>query len=103
MFARVIRFEGITESEWRVGDRFFREDFVPMARNTTGFEGAYLLVDRERGSVLSFTLWTSRAALEASEVAARRFLVQYADAWGRQPVVEAFEVAYAEPFAGAAR
>jgi len=96
MFARVIRFDGISEAEWKVGDGFFREDFLPMAMSTTGFDGALLLVDRERGSVLSLTLWTSREALEATDGLARRFLGQYAAVSGSEPVVETFEIAHAE-------
>jgi heme-degrading monooxygenase HmoA len=94
VFARAIRFEGISEAEWDIGNGFFREDFMPRALDTEGFAGAYLLADRERGSVLSLTFWTSKATLEASENDTRRFLAQYVDVYGREPVLESFEVAY---------
>jgi hypothetical protein len=102
VFARAIRFEGISEAEWGIGDGFFREDFIPMALDTEGFAGAYLLADRERGSVLSVTFWTSKETLEASESDARRFLAQYAEVYRNEPVVESFEVAYSHVPARAA-
>jgi heme-degrading monooxygenase HmoA len=97
VFARAIRFEGISEAEWGIGHGFFREDYIPRALETDGFAGAYLLADRERGSVLSLTFWTSKETLEASENDARRFLAQYVDVYGSEPVVESFEVAYSHP------
>jgi hypothetical protein len=103
VFARVVRFEGVSAAERAVGDDFFREDFLPLALNTAGFEGAYLLVDAERGTSLSITLWASRAALEASDASARHFLAQYATVSGREPTVETFEVAHAHLRSDAAR
>ena len=97
MFARAIRFEGISEAEWGIGDGFFRDDFIPRALETEGFAGAYLLADREQGSVLSLTFWTTKEALEASENDARRFLALYVEVYGNEPVVESFEVAYEHP------
>jgi heme-degrading monooxygenase HmoA len=37
-----------------------------------GFEGGYVLSDAESGHIYTLTLWTDRAALEASEVRASR-------------------------------
>jgi hypothetical protein len=100
VFARVITFEGLTEDHLAIGDAFFREDFLPMALSTVGFEGAYLLVDRERGASVSITLWATREALEASDGRARGFLAQWAAVSGREPRVEAFEVTNARLQAG---
>jgi heme-degrading monooxygenase HmoA len=99
----MITFEGLSEAHLAIGDAFFREDFLPMALTMLGFEGAYVLVDRERGASVSITLWASREALEASEGQARRFLAQWAAVSGREPRVEAFEVTNAHLQAGTAR
>jgi hypothetical protein len=103
VFARVITFEGLTDDHLAIGDAFFREDFLPMATSTEGFEGAYLLVDRERGTSVSITLWASRESLESSDVTARRFLAQWAAVAGREPRIEAFEVTNAHLQAGTSR
>jgi hypothetical protein len=96
LFARVIRFEGVSAAEWEVGDGWFREDFVPRALDTEGFEGAYLLVDHDRGTVLTVTLWTDEHALEASSGAVKKFLAPYTPFSGPEPVIETFEIAHAE-------
>ena len=103
MFARVVRFEGVTDAEWEVGDGWFREDFVPRALETDGFEGSYLLVDHDRGTVLTVTLWTDQQALEATGDSVKKFLAQYTPFSGPEPVVETFEIAHAELRPGTAR
>jgi hypothetical protein len=103
VFARVIRFEDVTDAERAVGDDFFRKDFLPLAMATAGFDGAYLLVDEERGTSISITLWVSREAMDATDGSARHFLDQYAEVSGRQPTIETFEVAHAHLQAGTAR
>jgi len=37
----------------------FSEDQLPAAREAPGFEGFYLLADRQSGKVVSISLWTS--------------------------------------------
>ena len=66
MFARVTRFEGFTEQADEAV-RVAREQFIPAAQRSGGFEGMYILVDRESGNALSLTLWESTDAMEASE------------------------------------
>jgi hypothetical protein len=90
MFARLIRFEDVSDADWEVGGGWFQQDYVPTALATEGFDGAYLLVDHEQGCVLTLTLWTSEDALNASQKAVDYFLAQ-TDA-GRAATVETYAV-----------
>lgn len=93
----MIRFDGVSEPEWGVGSGWFEHDYLPVAEDTEGFEGAYLFVDRERGSVLSVTLWRDVETADASEDAVRRHLDHYAEMTGRRSTIETFETALARP------
>lgn len=55
MFARVSTIQGKPE---RVEDgvRNYREQVMPEVNKMVGFKGAYFLVDRKNGSVVSITL-----------------------------------------------
>jgi hypothetical protein len=93
VYARLVRYEGVTEAEWKVGSGWFEHDYLPVAEVTEGFEGALLLVDRERGDVVSVTLWRDAAAAAASEAAVQRHLDHYAEMTGVESPVATFEVA----------
>jgi hypothetical protein len=93
----MIRFDGVSKTEWGVGSGWFEHDYLPIAEQTEGFEGAYLFVDRERGSVLSVTLWRDAETADASEAAVRRHLDHYKEMTGRSATVETFETAVARP------
>jgi heme-degrading monooxygenase HmoA len=68
-----------------------------QARDLEGFKGGVALVDRDRGSVFSFTLWESEEAMRASEEAGNRLRGQAAsDLEFRTPVVERYEVGVLE-------
>ncbi len=67
MFARVSRFEGFSGDQVDEAVRVAREQFIPAAQQSGGFEGMYVLADRESGTALSITLWESREAMQASE------------------------------------
>jgi heme-degrading monooxygenase HmoA len=67
MFARVSRFEGFSGDQVDEAVRVAREQFVPAAQQSGGFEGMYVLADRESGTALSITLWDSREAMQTSE------------------------------------
>ena len=75
--------------------RHFEEVTLPEARKLPGFEGATLLVNRDKGITRALTFWSSREDLDASAEAATRLrtrLMQGAD--GAELVsVEIFEVA----------
>ena len=67
MFARVSKFEGFSGDQVDEAVRVAREQFVPAAQQSGGFEGMYVLADRESGTALSITLWESREDMQASE------------------------------------
>ncbi len=66
MFARVSTLRVPPD---RVGEgiRYVRERLLPRARQMEGFEGPYLLVDRDRGKALMVGLWESEEAMRSSE------------------------------------
>lgn len=45
----------------------FARELLPTAQRSGGFDGMYVLVDRESGNALTLTLWESREAMQASE------------------------------------
>ena len=97
MIARLVRFEGINEAEWGIGSGWFEEDYLPVAEQTDGFEGAYLFADRERGRVVSVTLWRDSETAAASEAVVRGHLEHYEQIMGRGWTMETFDVALARP------
>jgi heme-degrading monooxygenase HmoA len=93
MYARTIRYDGITEAEWKVGSGWFENDYLPIAEQTEGFQGALLLVDRKRGNVISLTLWRDEETAAASEAAVQKHLDHYEEMTGISSPTETFEVA----------
>ena len=71
MFARVSTLRGAPE-HIDDGIRQVREDVLPSVEQMDGFQGAYLLVDRQNGTSISITLWESEEAMRASEEAANQ-------------------------------
>lgn len=96
MFARVSTFQGPPD-QTAEGIRLAREQILPAARLQDGFQGIYLLFDRETGRSLSITLWETEADMKASEEAATRARDESVRAAGDAIVnVEHYEVALAE-------
>ncbi len=96
MQARVTKF---TVEPGRIdeGNEYYRSTVLPQARELTGFKGRVALVDRDGGNILSFTLWESEEALQASEEAGNRLRGQAASDLGfPTPVVERYEVGVLE-------
>ncbi len=89
----MIRYDAVSEDEWKVGSGWFEHDYLPVAESTEGFEGALLLVDRERGNVVSLTLWRDEETAAASKEALQRHLDHYAEMTGVESPIETFEVA----------
>ena len=56
-----------------------RDRVVPAFSKHEGFLGYRAYVDRERGRLIGISLWTTRAALDASGETARRALREAAD------------------------
>jgi heme-degrading monooxygenase HmoA len=58
MFASVSTYQGPPD-QIDEGLRYAQENIVPSLQEVEGFEGLYLLVDRQSGKVLTITLWES--------------------------------------------
>ncbi len=70
MFARVSTYE-IPVDRMDEATETFRQA-INRIRELAGLVGAHLLVSAESGRLLTMTLWETRAAMEASRVAASR-------------------------------
>jgi heme-degrading monooxygenase HmoA len=96
MWARTVRYEAVTQGNWDIGREWFKNDYLPVARQTAGFLGAYLLHDTERMCTMSVTLWRDEETARASGEAVQ----QHLDAWEAMTSikahVETFEVAHSE-------
>ncbi len=96
MHARVTKF---TVEPGRIDDanEYYRSTVLRQARALEGFKGGVALVDRDGGSIFSFTLWENEEAMRASEEAGNRLRGQAAtDLEFRTPVVECYEVSVLE-------
>ena len=66
MFARVSTFQ-IPPGQGEEAIDYIRERVLPGAQEMEGFEGPYLLLDRDSGKALMVGLWESEEAMRASE------------------------------------
>jgi len=102
VYARVVRYEGVSEDEWEIGAGWFRDDYLPVTRETEGFAGAYLFRDRENEVTMSVTFWNDEATAAASGEALMQHLDKWAEMTGRVPIIQTFEVVHAEIPTGSA-
>jgi hypothetical protein len=96
MHARLVRYEDVTPGNWDIGRRWFTEDYLPVAMETEGFSGAYLLHDDGRMCTVSITLWADEVTESASGAAVQQHLDAWEDMTGIKAGVESFEVVFAE-------
>jgi heme-degrading monooxygenase HmoA len=96
MFARVVRYERVSEDEWEIGAGWFRHDYLPEVSERAGFEGAFLFRDREHEVTMSVTLWSDAETVTASGEAVQVHLDKWAEMTGRVPTIETFEVVHSE-------
>ena len=96
MHARLVRYEDVTPGNWNIGRNWFTEDYLPVAMETEGFSGAYLLHDDERACTVSITLWADADTEAASGAAVQQHLDAWEEMTGIKASVESFEVVFAE-------
>jgi heme-degrading monooxygenase HmoA len=65
MFARLHAID-VTREQHEEGLQIVRDQFLPWARESSGFRGLIGLVDEAHEQALVLTLWSDRAALDAS-------------------------------------
>jgi heme-degrading monooxygenase HmoA len=103
MIARAVRYESTTPENWDIGREWFTRDYLPVATETEGFAGAYLLFDRERMCVMSITLWQDAETAAASGTAVQQHLDTWEEMTGIKATVETYEVVTAHFPAGVPR
>jgi hypothetical protein len=96
MHARLVRYEDVSPGNWEIGRNWFTEDYLPVAMQTDGFSGAYLLHDDERMCTVSVTLWTDAETEAASGEAVQHHLDAWEQMTGIKATVETYEVVFAE-------
>ncbi len=79
MHARVSTYAGITPDRAEDGIRAFQSS-ADALQELDGFEGAYLLMDRDAGTAMTITLWSSEEAAQASAERATQIRTQAASA-----------------------
>jgi len=103
VYARVVRYENVSEGEWEIGAGWFRHDYLPVAKESAGFEGAYLFRDHEQEITMSVTLWNDQETAAASGEALQQHLDKWAELTGRVPTIQTFEVVHSELPSGTPR
>jgi heme-degrading monooxygenase HmoA len=96
MYARAVRYENVSQENWDIGREWFKNDYLPVAMQTEGFAGAYLLHDMRRMCTMSITLWRDEATVTASAVAVQQHLDAWREMTGIAATVETYEVVHAE-------
>jgi heme-degrading monooxygenase HmoA len=92
VFARLHRLE-TTREQYELGLEILREEFLPWARDASGFCGVVGLADETREHVLILSLWSDRESLEASAAAGDRLSrIASAGTGSRRQSLESFEV-----------
>jgi hypothetical protein len=92
VFARLHTLEA-TPAQAERGDEIIGTDFLPWARESTGFCGLIRLVNNQSGKALVLTLWADEQALQASAAASDRLRLLITQASGAAyRSVEDFEV-----------
>jgi hypothetical protein len=101
MWARAVRYESTSPDNWNIGREWFTEDYLPVAMQTEGFAGAYLLYDPDQKCVMSITLWKDEDTAAASGAAVQQHLDTWEEMTGIKATVETYEVVLKELPTGA--
>ena len=98
MFARVTTFEGSPE---RIEDgvRLFRENVIPWLRESTGFRGWIVLLDRAAGKSVGLTFWATEEAMDSEHSGGRLRDEVVASIGATMRTLERYEVAVVESLA----
>jgi hypothetical protein len=94
MYARVPTFTKISANDADAAILHFQTVTVPRLRELPGFEGATLLVNREKGMSRAIVLWDSRETLDSSFEPTKGLRAEYTEKFGAELAsLEEFEVA----------
>ncbi|NLT42833.1 MAG: hypothetical protein GXX93_09180 [Anaerolineae bacterium] len=92
MFARVSQITGLPgKLETAVP---VLQEGLDLTQGLAGFEGAYLLVDRDKGKIMAVTFWNNQTDLKLSAPRAESTVADAAKRAGAEidPQVESYEV-----------
>jgi len=79
------------------GVRHFESHVIPEVSKLQGFRAAVLFVDRSTGEAMAVTVWDGKSDLDASSSQAAPIRTAASEVMGASdPVVEGYEVAFAE-------
>jgi heme-degrading monooxygenase HmoA len=70
----------------------WRDKVAPIAKQSKGFKGAYLVGDRATGKGLTITLWESKEDAEAMNASLAQNLALFEGMWEEGPALETYEV-----------
>ena len=93
MFARITIVQGKVD-KLDESIKIYEESIITAAKSQKGFQGAYLLTDRNTGKGISCTLWDSEEDADANEQSGyyQQQLDKLKDFLTAQPVREGYEV-----------
>ena len=93
MFARVTMVQGKVD-KLDESIKIYEDSIITAAKSQKGFQGAYLLTDRNTGKGISCTLWDSEEDADANEQSGyyQQQLDKLKDFLTAQPVREGYEV-----------
>ena len=94
MYAR-LTFVQLHSDKMQEGIDLYANSVVPAARQQTGSQGAWLLVDRATGKGVSISLWNTEADMQAGEASGyyQQQLGKFGPLMAAPPVRETYEVA----------
>jgi heme-degrading monooxygenase HmoA len=93
MFARITIVQGKVD-KLDESIKIYEDSIITAAKSQKGFQGAYLLTDRNTGKGISCTLWDSEEDADANEQSGyyQQQLDKLKDFLTAQPVREGYEV-----------
>lgn len=72
----------------------WRDKVAPIAKQSKGFKGAYLMGDRETGMGLTITLWETKEDADAMNASLAQTQALFKDLFAEQPTLETYEVLF---------
>ena len=91
MYARVIS-SNLVVGKTDDAISIWRDKVAPMAKQSKGFKGAYLVGDRETGKGLTITLWETKEDADAMNATLPQNLALFEGLFTAQPSLETYEV-----------
>ena len=95
MFARVVTMQFKPELV-EDGIRIFKKELLPSAKKLKELKESYLLVDRQLGKIMGFTVWESEKAMQEYATTFNRWLSESGQKFGPTQAVDVYEVEGAE-------